>query len=394
MKKFLAIAILLATQSIFSQAHFEKGYFISRDGNKTACLIKNEDWMSVPSEFKYRLSEGSEVKRISQSQVNTLEIPTKFLFERHTVDIDRYSTKASDLSEVRVSNFKKESLLLKVIVDGKARLLRYSTGDVNHFFYMLDDGIYPLEYKMFAMKNGTIGKNFNYQKTLREELACQKQPLDSKIRYKESDLVTYFTNYNACHDSNSELYSNEVRKGKFNIRGKISIGTSDADNPYRQERRFDFEKKVSYKFGFEVEYVFPFNNNKWSLFIEPTYQSYSAKTEGLNLANPNLFYSIDYSSIQIPVGLRHYMYLNDNNKVFLNAGVIFDMALSDEIVFENRVDALKIEASSSFFIGIGYEFKGKYSIEIRHNASSRLSQFALYSANFTSTTIKLGYNFL
>lgn len=394
MKKFLAIAMLLIAQSIFSQTHFEKGYFISRDGSKTECLIKNEDWMSIPSEFKYRLSPDSEVKRISQAQVRKLEIPTKFLFERHTVDIHRYSTKASDLSNVRTSNFKKESLLLKVIVEGKARLLRYSIGNVNYFFYMLDDNIYPLEYKIFAMKNGTIGKNFNYQKTLREELTCPKQPLDSKIRYKESDLVTYFNNYNKCHNSSSALYSNEVRKGKFNIRGKVSLGMSQGDIAFSQFRRYDFEDKIGFKIGVEFEYVFPFNSNKWSVFVEPTYQSFSSKTASISSTNPAFFADIDYSSIQIPVGVRHYFFLNDRNRVFLNGGVIFDMAINNEVVWFDRTTKVELEGSSSYFFGLGYEFNNKYSIELRYNTESSLSVTSDFNPVLNNSSIKFGYNFL
>ena len=91
------------------------------DGNKTECLIKNEDWRQIPSQFQFKLTDKSEVKKIQSNQLNVLEIYNKFLFEKHKVDINKYSNNLNNLSNKRVSIFKNKNLFLKVIIKRKSK---------------------------------------------------------------------------------------------------------------------------------------------------------------------------------------------------------------------------------------------------------------------------------
>ena len=54
--------IILSTFNAISQIHFEAGYFIQTNGDKVACLIKNEDWIGSPTSFTYKLEENGETK--------------------------------------------------------------------------------------------------------------------------------------------------------------------------------------------------------------------------------------------------------------------------------------------------------------------------------------------
>jgi hypothetical protein len=134
MKKIITIIILFIGLNTIAQTKFEKGYFITLDSKKTECLIKNEDWINTPKNIYYKLKENSEVNKISQKQLKVIEINNKLLLERHNVDINRYSNRLSELSSKRTSNFNKENLFLKVLLVGKARLLKYSSNNVDYFF--------------------------------------------------------------------------------------------------------------------------------------------------------------------------------------------------------------------------------------------------------------------
>ncbi|MFY7671485.1 outer membrane beta-barrel protein [Tenacibaculum sp. MEBiC06402] len=398
MKKILALIVLLTSCTIYAQTKFEKGYFITTEGNKVECLIKNEDWYNIPSEINYKLDENSTLNTISNNTLKMVYIKDKLLLERHNVLIDKYSKKLNELTNTRITNYKEESLLLKVIVDGKARLLKYVDKGVQHFYYELNSEIKPLEYKLYKTSKGTLGKNLNYQKTLREKFSCPKTKLKTASKYTEIALTKFFKQYNNCNGEDNSVYSySKLAKGaKINIRAKISIGFSNSENPFNTLSRFNFKNKTTYKIGAEIEYVLPFFNNKWSGFVEPTYQSYSDKTESITQAG-DFSYSIDYSSIELPFGVRYYSFLNDENKIFFNGGFNLDWVLNDKISFANEPSTtITINTTTNYFIGVGYELNNKFSLEFRYNTPRDLSRFSGLPSEtkFNNYSLKLGYNFL
>ncbi|WGH75609.1 hypothetical protein P8625_00155 [Tenacibaculum tangerinum] len=323
MKFKLVFALFFIIGNLFSQAKFEKGYYLTMEGNKVDCLIKNEDWINIPSSIDYKIHENSKVNTIHKKSLKKVFINQKIHLEKHLVKVNRYNGDLNNLDKSRTSKFEEEELLLKVLVEGKANLYKYNSGGVDYFFYKKKDSkILPLEFKLYKTKKNTLGKNLNYQKTLREELDCNDTNLKSNITYNEKNLVDYFTKYNSCHNSLKTVYSQTSKKGKLNIYAKFSIGISKSSNSFSASLNSYFDPKIAYKIGTEIEYVFPFNNNKWSLFTEPTYQSYNDEKTFLTgykevvvpssgtIVNQPIYTEgkIEYNSIELPIGGRHYFF--------------------------------------------------------------------------------------
>ena len=61
--KLLFLFTTIFTFNCYSQISFENGYFIDNNNQKINCLIKNLDWEKNPTEFKYKLSESSELNK-------------------------------------------------------------------------------------------------------------------------------------------------------------------------------------------------------------------------------------------------------------------------------------------------------------------------------------------
>lgn len=57
MKLRITLILLVVIGNIFAQTKFEKGYFITTKGNRVDCLIKNEDWLNIPSKIDYKLKK-------------------------------------------------------------------------------------------------------------------------------------------------------------------------------------------------------------------------------------------------------------------------------------------------------------------------------------------------
>ena len=397
MKQKITMIILFIGLNVIAQSKFEKGYVITNNGKKFECLIKNEDWIHTPIKILYKLNENSKIYNISSSQIKELSILNKFLFERHSVEINRYSNKIDKLSSKRTSNFKKETLLLKVLIKGEVSLLLHSSKDVNYFFYKKNLKVHLLEYKIYKTKSGNISKNLNYIKTLRDELNCNN--LNSNIKYRKKELLKYFYEYNRCRNSSSIIFKREQSTKQFNLSGKLSFGFAN----YKTSPTFN------YKLGLEIEYILPFNNNKWSVFIEPTYQSLFNDIEeqiviGYSKPSPSdpnrvtgittyRSKDIKYSSIEIPIAFRHYLFLKKGNKLFINSGFNLDFPINFDL------DDTPVKSRISYFLGIGKNFKNKYSLELRYNTQKeiipkRFEQYNVEHTSYSNVSLKASINLL
>ena len=80
----------------------------------------------------------------------------------------------------------------------------------------------------------------------------------------------------------------------------------------------EFDYKLNYIVGVEVEITLPFNQNKWTLYIEPSYQYYKANKEitsyesGVFINTTTVF--IDYNSILFPIGFKYNMFISKYSK--------------------------------------------------------------------------------
>lgn len=390
MKKIILTCFLLLSFFTFSQTEFEKGYLIFNNGEKIECLIRNLDWLDIPSRITYKINE--EINTISAENLNKIEIYDKAIFERFDVELEMYSNKLKELSKDRKSTFKEHNLLLKLLISSdEVSLYKYNEDNVDYFFYKKNDKILVLEYKPFITSSNKILQNLNYQKTIKDEFSCGSNLNFKNIKYKEKDLVNFFKKYLNCKQLSYRNYSSLDRKIDLNLRGKISLGQSSATNPFNSSSEYDFEKKIIYKIGLELEYILPFNKNKWGIFIEPTFSSYNADVPNLN---PSSRMNIDYKTIEIPLGLRHYLYLNKKNKLFINTGINIVEFLISGTITHSQNQELELKPYNNLFFGLGYDFNSKYLVELRLNTQKNLNKTNPIPINYNNFSIKLGYNFM
>jgi len=402
MKKIITfLLITFLSFNIYSQISFEKGYFIDNSGQKIDCLIKNNDWKNNPTEFEYKSSEDTDAIKISILSVKEFGIYNVLKYLRSTVNIDRSSKVLGEMSNVKEGIFKKEQLFLNVLVEGKANLFKYVDGNLVRFFYKMDDSIIDqLIFKKYKTQDKQVATNDIFRQQLLNDLRCGEVSINDfyRINYRDNQLIDFFIKYNQCSKSEYITFNKKEKKDLFNLSIKASLNNSSLDiQSFRRafvNRNTDFGNKTSFKIGVEFEYILPFNKNKWSITLEPTYQKYEAEKELLNI--PTITIPIDdkitvnYTSIELPLGVRHYMFLNNNSKLFINAALIFDLSSS---IFEfDRLPDLKIKANNSLTLGFGYKYNDRYSLEFRY-ATSRdlLSVHSGWSADYSSTAIIFGY---
>jgi len=402
---FLFLAILSFTT--YAQITFEKGYYITNSGQKVECLIRNVDWKNNPTEFEYKTTENDPTKKATIKTVKQFGIYNESKYIGYTVQIDRSSEHINNLSDTKDPLFKEEHLFLKVLVEGKATLFSYEEGSLRRFFYSVNDSkVEQLVFKKFLKPESLkIRKNNTFRSQLWNDLKCPDIPINDikKIQYYKNHLSKFFLKYNQCINSEYTLFHKKKRSGKdaFNISIRPGLNSSSLSiqNPSRsasqRSRNVSFDNELGIRFGIEAEYAFPFNKNKWALILEPTYQYY--KSENSITLDPNTVFErtevvkADYSSIELPIGIRHYFFLSDKSKVFINGSYVLDFSTKSTIDYQS-VEDLDGTTGTNFAFGLGYKQNNKYSIELRYmTPRNLLGNYQVWKSDYKTISVILGY---
>lgn len=386
-----------------AQTQYEKGYFIDNSQNKVECLIKNLDWKNNPKDISFKRTETSEPEVADISSINKFEIYDVAIYVREDVDLDVNSTTSNKLDYSDKLDLKIQTVFLKKLVGGKANLYVYKDANLKRFYYQMNDGLMLLlEYKEYINSDNKISKNQKYKRQLFEDLKCNSLDPNSVQRtdYNQSDFMALFENYNKCVDESTYIFIEKTRKNTLhlNIRPGVNFAKTNYDSPgnnFGIIRDFEFNQEVSFRLGLELEYILPFNNNKWAIIFEPTYQYYntektfnSTPDSAVELINTA---TVEYSSLELPFGFRHYSYLNENSRLFFNASVILDVAFKININYGNS--ELEGDSVSNLAFGVGYSYKNKYSIEARlFSKREILNNYATISSDYKNISIIFGYS--
>ncbi|MGJ8549436.1 tRNA modification GTPase [Winogradskyella wichelsiae] len=395
MKRPLLIILtaILSTQC-FSQILFEKGYFIANNDQKTECLIKNIDWKNNPTNIQYRLSENAKQLQLTIADVKEFGIYDYSKYVRSTVNIDRSSEDIDDLSQNRNPDFKEETLFLKVLVEGASNLYQYEDGNLYRYFYSIQNSnnIKQLVFKSYRLPGNLIRENNGFKQELLNVFDCEhiKTKAIEKLSYTKVDLVHIFIKYNACHNSKIVNYDENQRRDVLSLALRFGLNSSSYSmkNTMSSSRAIDFDNQLGLRVGLEAQLLLPFNKDKWALIVEPTYQYFKSEKVGLSTSDIN----VDYTSIELPIGVRYYFFLNENSKLFINGSYILDITKNSKISYETGT-VLDIKNSSNLGFGLGYKQNNKYSLELRyHTSRNLLKYYQAYHSHYDTLSVILGYS--
>jgi hypothetical protein len=402
MKNLLFTLVILFCFKTYSQISYEKGYYIDNSNNKIDCLIRNVDWKDNPTKFDYKLSDDTENKILDISNVKEFGIYNESKYLRFNVDIERSNPNfTSTLSENSQPLFNKEELFLKVLIQGKANLYTYSDDNLTKYFYNVDNSqVEQLIFIKYKTSENNIQTNQYYKQQLWLNLKCNGILMNdyNRINFNKNDLVNFFIRYNECNQSKIVNYQEKQKREFFNLTLRPRLNNSafkiETYNGSSNPLNVDFGNKQSFGFGIETEFILPFNKDKWSLLIEPTFQNFKGK-EIYPALNTLITATIDYKSVELPIGVRYYFFLNDKSKIFINGLFNIDFLLKSKIQYtrENgtNLNSFKLNTGNNFALGIGYKHD-KYNVELRHQFTRNILQnYIDFNSYYNSSSIILGY---
>jgi hypothetical protein len=295
---------------------------------------------------------------------------------------------------------------LKFIVEGKANLYEFEDGSLKKYFFNVDEtAVEQLVFKTYLTK-GEIARNNQFRQQIFLSMRCDGTDIEDieKLEYKEANLTKFFVNYNTCSKADFKNYNEKEKQDliNLNIRPRFVNSSLEISNPSAAYIDYDFGSKTNFGLGIELEIILPFNKNKWAVAIEPTYHSFQAEKNSY-IPNTTVYYvgKVDYKSIEIPISLRHYFFLNKNSKIFANVSYVIDF--TTKATFEVKPS---IENSPSLFVydldtvgnvglGLGYKFQDKYSLEFRyHTERNVLNNEVGWNSGYNTFALILGYTLL
>ncbi len=365
MKKTFIIGLIFCMSiATYAQILYEKGYYISNNGERTEGLIRNKNWSDYPLDFLYKSTAAGQSVLLGIDSVSEFGVYDKLRFVRKKVKIDRSSDLFKELGHNREPDFFEEQLFLRILVDGKHRLYEYQFNNVERYFIESDN--YPIEqlvYKQFLAKDMVIGTNRDFQKQLWKYLSCESVSMQelAQLNYFRKDLISVVTRFNECDKADYINLGEKAKYDYFNLTFKAGSNLSafKVIGHYTSTYTIDFDYKATFQFGMEAEYILPFNKHKWALTAEPGYLYYVA--EGQNMVFKA---SIDYKSIELPVGVRYHMYLSEKSDVYVNAVIAFNYPLKLDIDYNFPLQ-VEMKSSSNLGFGIGYKYNRRFLAEFR-----------------------------
>lgn len=407
MKLQLTVLLVIITSLSFAQVLFEPGYIVDQTNKRSEVFIKNVDWSNNPENFEYRLSaDSNETLEGSLTNINEFGIGSSIKYVKALVDLDISSAVTGKMSQIKEPEYVKKTVFLKQLVEGEANLYSYQDNSNSRFFYSKNQGqIRPLTYKKYKVSNTEVAENLAYKKELFDNLKCESITAQEsrKLKYDNGSLVDYFTKYNECSGDYSVTYESQTSKGSFHFAVKIGYFNTSLDikkdvaDSRIDGQSIDMGSSSGVRFAVEAEYVLPFNRNKWALVAEPGYQSFSSDGNILVQGNAIPFeqsVSVDYNYIDVPLSLRHYMFLSEKSKLFASVGFAFTFDFSDIIEYSETED-LDINSSANAVIGLGFVYNDKFIIEGRLNTARNITRdYAFFNSDYNSIGILLGYKFL
>ena len=392
-KLFLSFTFFLfLSLNIYAQTSYENGYYINNEGRKVECLILNKDWKNNPTQFQLKTSLDSTVKRLSINDVQEFGIYRKKKYKRFTVLIDKSSDNLGYLSDKRKTEFQKDTLFLNELIQGKASLYIYRKNNLTRFFYTSDTiQAEQLIYKLYQLKGQkTVRTNNHFRYQLKYNLKCtsELENLTDNISYKEKELLKFFIAYNTCKKDSFEIINQSKKRDLFNLNICPGIQYSSLDISFIHSDIYDvkFDNEIGIRLGIEAEFILPFNNNTWSINVEPTYQYYNSEKQ---ISTQTV--KVKSQSIDIPIGIRHYFFLTPNSTLFATGMVSFNFPFQSQVMWETY-PSQELYLSNNLALGIGYQYKKKLGFEIRYGFKRNiLTRYFYWESSYTTLSMIARY---
>ncbi|NLO71643.1 MAG: hypothetical protein GX102_12025 [Porphyromonadaceae bacterium] len=401
--KTLILCILLIGCAMIASAQvkFAEGYIVNNKNEKTYCLIRNVGQEESTAKYQYKLKNEKEIHDMELSKIAEFGIENEMKCIRELIAVDMASETIKNVNDTATS-WMEGHAYIKLLVEGELATL-YSNYDHGRplFFYSYGNSpVEPLVYKKFSVEvaPNVVSQyiyNNTYVQQLEDNLSCGTPVESRKISYSKKDIVNYFIDFHKCKGADYTVYqSSQNKKGsvRFKIGANYNILQAAVEEFSDALPNAVFSKENTLGFSAELEYLFSFNKYKWGLFAEANYYKYfTDKTDNISYETEYLGYVIDYKTIEFPVGITHYMNLDEKNRLFVRAAFVPHIILEGSHIEFSDVYHSEFSTASRLFFGGGYNYD-RLAAEFRYYTKQNITMNIFKrSSELTQFSFRLSY---
>jgi hypothetical protein len=377
----------------YTQIKYDSGYFVTNDGRRNNCLIRNLDWHFNPSEFAYKQKEDGTVENASIGEVKEFGILNFSRYVRFDVDVDTSADETGQMDDNPEPEYKRETVFLKVLVQGKATLYEYRNQNMTRYYFQTDSlSLRPLVHKTYLRSHdeNDILENNLFRNQLISALQCAELNVGrlSHLSYTESSLIRAFDTYNRSQHSNGEKIAFKQNRGQFNLslRAGADLSGLTVNQTGFQPSSTTYGNKIGATVGLEAEFVLPFNRIKWAAVIQPGYHYYKTDLSASG--------SADYKFLEMGFGAREYFFVGRNSRLFATVLAFIDQPIGSGGVFFGA-DGLDTRTNFSAGLSAGYKYKNKCGIELQYILKREiLDSYVSFQSRFHTTALIFSYTIL
>ncbi|UMY65479.1 MULTISPECIES: hypothetical protein [unclassified Flavobacterium] len=398
--RLLLLLLTCVTASLYAQVRYEPGYFIDNNGKRTDCLVRDIGWFYSPKKMDYKLTETDESKTIGMEELRAFSVGvTKF--ERYTVDIDVSGSSAQTLSTEKQPKWEKQTVFLKVVIEGETTLYSYTTSSTQRFFYA-KKGETPVQlvYKEYLKEDNSIGANnfFRQQLFLLAGSPASDKKTIEKLNYTEKSLSAFFLSLQPQAVTATATVDRRSA-GKTNWQLRLKAGVS-----FAQLKGSDYNKTFSFSaaavvpvVAFDAQYTLPLGRNKWSLFVSPNFERINQDNDYTHQAK-TVRVNSHLNRLQLPLGMRHHFFFTQTDAVFIGGQLNFNIPFRSSLAVDapgsvpdlNR-SAIAVGKTISFGLGAGCTIR-KWSFEARYETPNKISRlWEDWNIDYSGFRLLLGY---
>jgi hypothetical protein len=389
----LALLIAISCLSGYTQVKFDSGYFVANDGRKTVCLIKNYDWKYNPTEIIYKQTENADVQKATITDVREFGVFNFSRYERYELDIDTSADQLEGATTNAAPEFKRETVFLKVLVQGKATLYTWWADNLVRYFVKTDTGSpKQLLHKIYygSAEQTSLVENNLFRNQLVGALAGSD--LSEKdftgLSYNDKSLMRIFERYNKTQHTATETFVRKNNEKRFNLNLRVGADLSGLtmEQTYYGDSKTNLDNKISVTAGLEGEFIMGFNRNKWAVIVGSAYGSYKSNPDATGAAA-----GADYKMLESNVGMREYFFLDKKSKLFATLLGIYDAPIGSGSVYYGY-NTLDYTGRLALGLSAGYKYAEKCSIELKYTyRRGILDNYEFIQGRLHTTSLVFGY---
>lgn len=391
--------LLAGFATAFGQAEMKPGYIIKADGTKEECRIRDDDWRTNPTRFRYALQSNP-----SDALTGTIEDVKEFAIDgvryiRAVVDYDTSSDVVGQISEKKAPEYERRLVFLKELVSGSPALYQYTETTRDSFYYSTDGSTFvPLVHKQYKLDFYNVAENNTYRNQLNAILPAEvlKGAGLESLPYTAKALSALFEKANGTHQPVAGIADDGAKKsiGKpgLYVMGAAGLASANfygymADTLEPEYASLHTPASPLFSFGFEFEYPLPFRANKMALAVEASYFRCSTrKVEGHD----------DFAvinALKIPLSFRYYFFLSEKTRIYADAFIGMDFSLGSTVYLSlNHLN--KLSPALLYGAGAGMSI-GDFRLGIRYSGDGDyLSQRIHFKMEVPTWSMVVAYKFL